>query len=56
MCGKESVSSFSLAYFELSDFVDRTAVQTLIKGSEISNNFGVKITLALTQARITCNA
>ena len=45
---KESLWSFSLAYFELSDFADRTAVQTLIKGSEISSNFGVQITLELT--------
>ena len=43
---KESVSgdslSFSLAYFELSDFADRTAAQTLINASEFSDSFGVQ--------------
>ena len=44
---KESVSgdslSFSLAYFELSDFADRTAAQTLINATEFSNSSGVQL-------------
>jgi hypothetical protein len=40
--GKRNVWSFSLAYFELSDFADRTVVNTLIEGTEISTNFGVR--------------
>ena len=36
-------SLFSLIYFELSDFADRTAAQTLINASEFSDSFGVQL-------------
>ena len=41
--GKDVHGVLNLAYFELSDFADRTVVHALIEGSEISTNFGVRM-------------
>ena len=41
--GKGRNGVLNLAYFELSDFADRTVVHTVIRGSEISNNLGVRM-------------
>jgi hypothetical protein len=41
--GKGGNGVLNLAYFELSDFADRTVVHSLIRASEISTNYGVRM-------------